>query len=110
MDEPVDPPGAWPVWVETWILPYVDDFALWPVLVALLGHVLVVMVPLEIALVRGPSMAAAAVLAAMLAATGELVRMEWKARGRPGLLTAIGVGMWTVSVPCAYYAGLYGIF
>lgn len=109
MDEDTAPSGSWPAWVEQWILPYVEEMTLWPVLVAVLGHVLVVLVPLELAFVRGPSLAAAAVLAVLLVATFELVRMEIRALGRPRWLSVIGVGMWIASVPCAYYAGTIGI-
>lgn len=101
--------SAWPAWVEQWILPYLEDMSLWPVLVAVLGHVLVVLVPLELAFVRGPSLAAAAVLSVLLVVTFEMVRMEIRALRRPGWLTAIGIGMWVASVPCAYYAGSTGI-
>lgn len=109
MDEIEPTTGAWPGWVQTWILPYVDDMALWPVLVAVLGHVLVVLVPLELVLARTAHPIAAFVLAALLAGTGEVVRMEVRATGRPRALTGIGVGMWLLSVPCAYGAHVSGI-
>lgn len=95
--------------METWLLPYVDDFALWPVLVAVLGHVVVILVPLQLAMLRGPSLIAAALLALLLAGSGEVARMEVRARGRPGIITGVIVGTWAISVPCTYYANLWGV-
>ena len=109
MEQERTPSEAWPAWVEQWILPYLEDMSLWPVLVAVLGHVLVVLVPLELAFVRGPNLAALAVLSVLLVVTAEVVRMELRALGRPRWLTLIAVGMWAASVPCAYYAGTTGI-
>jgi hypothetical protein len=108
-DEPARGEG-WPPWVEQWVLPYVDDIALWPVLVALLGHVAVILVPLMVQVIRNQSIPALGVLAMLAWNSWLVVRMELRAIGRAGRLTAAMLGTWTISLPLAWWTESIGVF
>jgi hypothetical protein len=100
---------GWPAWVETWVLPYVEEMALWPVLVALLGHVVVIVVPLMLHIYRNGPGFNVFVLGLFVAASVWLVRMELRARGGPGGLTWVMLGTWLVSFPFAWFAESTGV-
>jgi hypothetical protein len=98
------PEGSWPEWVEDWVLPYVDDFMLWPVAFALLAHVLVVIVPLILAVYRYGSLWSIAWLLGMSYGTVRLIQMERHALGRFGGVTLSLVLMWAPAAPLAWWA------
>jgi hypothetical protein len=100
---------GWPDWVEQWVLPYVDDIALWPVLFALLGHVLVVIVPLMLQVYRHGSSWAVLILLLLSGATMALVRMEHVAKGRFGMLSLVMLITWSSSLPFAWFAERTGV-
>lgn len=108
MTEAEAKPG-WPLWVEDWVLPYLDDTVLWPVLFSLLGHVVVVIVPLMLQVWRTGSGFAAFLLALLLGGTGYLMRMEVHAIGRLGALSAVLAVMWLSSVPFVWFSLATGV-
>ena len=104
------PPQGWPPWVQEWVVPYLEEHALWPVLFAVLGHVLVILVPLMTWAQRSQNPVAYLFLGCILAACGGLARMEWLAIGRLGRLTLVLFLTWAASLPVAWYTGSLGIF
>ena len=109
MSEPEQPAGDWPEWVRDWVIPYLDDSILWPVAVSLLGHVVVVIVPLMLDIYRHHNLTSVAVLLAMLAGSAWLVRIELRALGRPRAVTGVRAAMWLVSMPFAWFAERTGV-
>jgi len=103
------PPPAWPPWVQEWVLPYLAEPALWPVLLALLGHVVVVIAPLVLAVARTGSPWAVAGLVALAAVSGWLVRWEWRVRGRPGAVSLTVAATWGVGLFSAWGADQLGV-
>ena len=77
--EPGSPEGV-PRWF-IFILPYFSDLLLVPVLMALLGHVALLLSALMVWLTRG-TVAAAVVLLIMAVGTVQLVRLEVRAVGK----------------------------
>jgi hypothetical protein len=104
----VDPPG-WPDWVERWILPYLREHVLLPVLLALLGHVVIVLAPLMLWAWRTGSGLAAVLLVALAAATTGLCAFEAVRFRRPGVVTLTLSGLWVVSAAVAWFAGRAGL-
>jgi len=100
---------GWPPWVETWVMPYLEDSALWPVAFALLGHVVVVIVPVMLLVWRG-SVPAVAPLLLLLSGSAYLLHMEFRAKRRPGVLSVAVLLTWGSSVPLAYVAETTGVF
>ena len=110
MSEPNEPaPAAWPPWVQDWILPYLDDSILWPVLFALLGHVLLIIVPFLLQVWRYANPGAGIILVILMFGSGHLVHMELQAIGKPRGLTAVLVLMWLAALPCAWFAETTGV-
>lgn len=90
-----------PTWFEQWVLPYAREPVLWPVLLAILGHVVLLFALGLLRVWRGEG-AGAAVLSAAL--TVGLVGLEVRAASRPGAL-AIALGItWALAVPLAMLA------
>lgn len=106
---PPDTAPSWPEWVEDWVLPYIAEPALLPVLLALLGHVVVVIAPLVLALVRTGSGYAAAGLLALAVGSAVAVRWELKVHRAPSGVTATVVGTWAVSLLAAWGADRLGV-
>ena len=78
--------------------PYFEDSSLRPVLFALMGHVVVALVPLMLALVRHNDVIAAASLVLLMVLTGMVVRAEFKLGGRLGGFTVVAALTWVASV------------
>jgi len=102
-------PPAWPLWVEEWVLPYLREPALWPVLLALLGHVVVVIAPLCLAVARTGSGWALLGLLMLAAGSAWLCRWELSVRGRPGSVAATVGLTWLVSLVSAWGADRLGV-
>jgi hypothetical protein len=109
-DEPPPPPDtAWPPFLAEWVLPYLREPALMPVLLALLGHVVVVLAPLMLAVWRVHSVEAALLL--LLVAGGSVFPLRWECldEGRPGGVSATVVLTWLASVAAAYFGDRTGV-
>jgi hypothetical protein len=103
----MDEPSSWPPWVERWILPYVDIPALLPVLIAVMGHIviLVALVVLEAWRSRNPF--AIVAVALLLGGTLRVLFEEWRRLRRLGPLSAtLGLG-WAATVATVALAEHY---
>lgn len=87
--------GRWPVWVETWVLPYVREPVLWPVLIAILGHVVVLFALGALNVWRGESWTAAVLSVAFTVGS---VGWEYRVMRRPGPIAAWIALTWLVSI------------
>jgi hypothetical protein len=107
--EPLAPePSSWPPFVERWILPYTHVPGLVPVLIAIMGHIviLVVLVVLEAWRERNPfAIAASAVLVWL---TLRVWWEEWKRLRRVGPLTVTLACSWVATFVVAALAMYYG--
>ena len=101
-------PSRWPPWVERWVLPYVDIPALLPVLIAVMGHIviLVALVVLEAWRSRNPFAIAAGV--ALLAGTSRVLVEEGRRLRRLGPLSATLAGGWAATIGTVMLAEHYG--
>lgn len=102
------PEDAWPLWVRTWVMPYLQESALWPVLIALLGHVVIVIAPLLLGLARGnPAMALPLTVLVMLSFW--LCKTEIQASRRPGVVSAVVALTWIASAIVGWGGGATGL-
>ncbi len=106
-DEPPD--SAWPPFLAKWVLPYLKEPALLPVLLALLGHVVVVLAPLMLAVWRVHSGWAAVLLVVAAVGSAFPIRWEWLDEGGPRGVSAVVVLTWLVSLAAAVFGGRAGI-
>jgi hypothetical protein len=100
--------AKWPAWIEQWVLPYVREPVLRPVLIALLGHVVVVLVPVLLAVVRTRDGWAMGLLGAALALTAWAVWTELRAIGRPGAVALTAAASWLGTFGFAWLADATG--
>ncbi len=99
---------GWPGWVRQWVLPFVEEVGLMPVLVALLGHVVVIVGPLLLAVGRG-NVGASLPLTAIVLASFWLCKTEHEDRGSLGLVSATVGGTWVAAVLFAVLCARTGI-
>jgi hypothetical protein len=88
----------WPPWVERWVLPYVDIPALLPVLIAVMGHVVIIAALVVLAAWRSRNPLAIAAVAVLVVATVRVLIEEWRRLGRPGPLSATLAAGWVATI------------
>jgi hypothetical protein len=102
------PPG-WPEWMEQWLLPYLREPVLWPVLVALLGHVVVGLAPLMLVVWRTGNPTALVLLGLLSLGTAGLVGFEALRFHRPGAVTLTCALTWLSSGALAWLGERTGV-
>lgn len=106
--EPDDEP--WSPGVERWVMPFLREPALWPVAVAVVGHVVVLLAVILLTAARSPSPWAWAALILLGLSTGGQVVREIRATGRPGLWTGTLLGTWAAAAGLALLADRLGVY
>lgn len=107
--EPVAESG-WPPWVDQWVMPFIEDTGLWPVLVAFIGHVVVLIAPTLLMAWRNWNALAFAPVFLLAAISGWFLHLDL-ARGRgPGSVTATVLLTWVLGVVVAYWFDASGAF
>jgi hypothetical protein len=92
--------------IERALLPYLREQTLWPVLVAVLAHVVALVAPLLVLTLRDGHPWAALAVAVFGIATGVGVGFEVRDRRRPGLVSALLAATWLLCGAGAF-AGVY---
>lgn len=109
-DEERPPPdNRWPDWVEEWVIPYMEEPFLWPVLVAILGHIVILLAFLLVGAWREGISPPLAGIAALGVVSVGLVNAEVRYRRRPGAVAITVVLTWLVSAGVAAVGGHYGL-
>lgn len=109
MSDETPSPSGWPAWVDEWILPYLQNRALWPVWVALIGHVVVAVAGLVLLGVRTGLPEAWIAVGAMVVGSGWLVIRDARASGPGGVTLTVAIG-WVTSLGLAWLAEETGLF
>lgn len=96
--------------LDTWVWPYVDEGALWPVLFALEAHLvlLIALAFLQAYRASTPLAWAAVILLGLL--SFDLCRREFGEKRRPGRLFVIVVINWVLGAITAAFTGSWGVF
>ena len=102
-------PETRPDFVERWILPFVRDSRLWPVLVVVIGHVVAFTAPMLLLGLRDRR-PAALLGCGLLAMAANVVRRELAAHGRPGALSALVAATGALAAVAAWLADRYALF
>jgi hypothetical protein len=89
-------------------MPYVRESALWPVLVALLGHVVIVIAPILLGLARGNA-AMALPLTMLVMGSFWLCKTDVQAGGRPGAVSLVVLLTWLMSALTGWAGGASGL-
>ena len=86
-------PG-WPRWVRTWVLPFMEDSALWPIWLVVLGHIALVEALALLSAIRGEGVWA---LVGFLLCSVSLLVMEFRLSDRPAGVSASVGATWLVA-------------
>ena len=97
-------------WIDRWILYWVRESTLWPILLVLIGHAVAFVGPLMIWSVREGDVGSGVTLVALAVGTVLLMRVEIRARKRPGALAGLLLSTWALTGLCAWGAARSGIF
>lgn len=82
--------------LERALLPYLREMMLWPVFLAVLGHVIAIVAPLLVLSVRDGHGWAITGLTVFAGATGALLWLEVRDRGRPGKISLLVGMIWSL--------------
>jgi hypothetical protein len=102
-------PGRGVAFVERWVLPYLRDPALWPVLFVLVGHGVVAIAILLLLAARDGSGAGWVVLGLVAAASAGVARFERRWHGL-GALSAVLLATWLLAGGLAVVADRYRLY
>jgi hypothetical protein len=92
--------------VDRWILVFVREPTLWPVLLVVIGHAVVLVGPLFLWSFRDGRSGPALALVLLAALSAAAIVWELRRRG-PGALTALLLSTWTLSAAAALAAHRY---
>jgi hypothetical protein len=104
-ENPSDPFEA-PSRVDRWLLVFVREPTLWPVLLVLIGHAVVLLAPLFLWAFRDGQGGSACTVVLLAAASVAGIAWELRDRG-PGALTGLLLSTWTLSAAAAVAADHY---
>jgi hypothetical protein len=99
-----------PSWVDRWLLPFVREPTLWPVLLVVIGHAMAIIAPLLLLAVRDRSVPASVALLGLVAVSGVTVRFDLRRSGRPAALSWVVLVTWLGSGAVAWLAHRTGAF
>ncbi len=95
---------------DRYLLVFVREPTLWPVLIVVLCHVAVFVAPVLLLGLRDGQRSALGVLALLVVATLMGSGPEIRRRRRPGAVTGLFAASWVLSVFVAFVANRYGVF
>ena len=102
-------PREWPPWVKNWVIPYVSEELLWPVLFAVWAHfVMAIAVVLVFAWRDNPYLGAALAFL-LLSGSGRMVWFELQVKRRPGWVLASVICTWAAAGLVGYFGAMYNI-
>ncbi len=103
------PTSPWPDWFEKWVLPFLGETALWPVLVAVIGHIVALQTLILLTAWRQPLPLGAFGAGLLLVISGRLAWTELSFYERPGPMTWFILLCWALSIVGAAVSGHYGL-
>ncbi len=95
--------------IDRWVMPYVRDSSLWPVLLVVMAHVVAFIAPVALFAIRDRHVPAMIALAGTAYLTFGVVRYDISRSRRPAALSLIMLIIWATSFAAAYYGGAAGL-
>lgn len=99
-----------PSTVENWLMPYVEDQMLWPVLLVLLLHAAAFVAPVLILAFRDLKTGPIFSIGLLLFLSARVFRYDWRVRRRFGAFSWTVVATWVLSIGAAYASHRTGLF
>ncbi|GEM_PF-2352581 len=103
------PATPWPEWMEKWLLPFLGETALWPVMVAVIGHIVALLTLIVLTAWRRPLPLGAFAVGLLVLLTGKLAWTEIAFYKRPGPMTWFVLLCWALSIVGAIFADHHGL-
>lgn len=97
-------------WVDRYLLIFLRESTLWPILLVIVGHVVAFMVPVLLLSIRERRISAIACLLLLGFFTVNIVRFDVGREGRPAALSILALATWALSGCVAWVAHDTGIF
>lgn len=94
--------------MDRWVMPYVEDSLLWPVLIVIVLHFVAFITPVLLMAIRDLRISALLAVAIMLYGTLRAITWDVRDRSGPGAITAILLITWVLSAIAAFYTHLRG--
>jgi hypothetical protein len=94
--------------VDRWVMPYVSDSTLWPVLIVVLAHIAAFIAPVVLFAVRDRHYPAMVAVLGTLYLTYGILRYDLRRFRRPATLSLLALITWITSLLAAYYGGAKG--
>ena len=94
--------------VDRWVMPYVRDSTLWPVLIVVMAHAAAFVAPVLLYSIRDRHLAAIAGLLGAVYLTIGVIRYDLRRSRRPAALSVIVALVWAASIVAAYYGDRTG--
>ena len=88
---------------EFWILPYIEDSSLWPVLIVVMAALAAFLTPVLFYAVYHLNVQAILAALLLLWLTGRAIRWEWRLTGRPGGLAFVLTIVWSSAAAAVVY-------
>ena len=104
-----EPTTPWPHWMEKWVLPFLSDTALWPVVVAGIGHIVALLALVLLTAWRKPLPIGAFGAGLLFLLTAKIAWTEIRFYKRPGPMTAFLALCWALSIGSAIFADHHGL-
>lgn len=105
-----DPRDEDPHGVDLWIMPYIRDSSLWPVLIVLVAHVVAFVTPVLLFAVRDARIGPMIAIGVLAILTVKGFRWEMRTRRAFGAISWLIVVCWTASAIAAYFADRSNFF
>ena len=99
----------WPEWVQKWVIPYVKEELMWPVIFALWSHFVMAMAVVLAFGWRENVFLGAALVFLLLSGSGRLVWFEIQVIRRPGWIFLFLVVSWVAATIVAYLGAQYDL-
>ena len=96
--------------VDLWIMPYIRDSSLWPVLVVFILHIAAFLAPVLLYAVRDARIGPIVAVAVVGVLTLRGFRWEMRARNQFGAISWLIVVSWAVSAIAAFFADRHDFF
>ena len=103
------PSKEWPSWFNKWVLPYVSESAMWPVLFALWAHAVMGLAVVVSLTLRANVFLGLAGMAILLSITGRAIWFEIEVLKRPGWLALFCLITWLAGILTGYWGTMYNI-
>ena len=100
---------GFPPWMERWVWTYLREPSLWPVALALLGHVMIVLAPVMLFAWRDGNPFAYLALFLVISGTVHLMWLEVRHIRRPGAVTLALTLTWAAAVGVAWAGWRWGL-